>query len=321
MRRTIFIVILVIMALIVILLNVVQIERDVIIYVEEGKTGEELKIVRISIAELPYRLEKEKVVVHYAGSFRELTEDVARELDQGLALIEERMGIDAAIEVALFHKPSELEERNIRIVVEEAVWPLFVESSWKQLSDVDSAFLRDLHHTMPHEAVEGVVSQYLYHDRRARWVGDGLAEYAGYLVSQRWAPSVVKARLENLRRRVDGLLQERISYNLIEDFLVIVDDRPSMVEGAAGYGVALAFWLDLTQRHGEEVIRAFWKRLSAQKTWCLIPYVACVGPNARTAARILTELTGEDIWAKLQRMDLQEVLDVLERAAQGLPEG
>ncbi len=206
------------------------------------------------------------------------------------------------------------------------IWPILVSQQWDSLHDGDEYFQLTIYWTMPHEAVETPVAHLLYHDRQARWVGDGLSEYSGYLVSKEWAVSVIKQRLTDLIGRIEQLLASGYdAYNLIKKFQVRAGFRtaPLLYDQVqrAGYSVALAFWLDLTQRHGEEVIRAFWKRLSAQKTWCLIPGLACVGPNARTAARILTELTGEDIWAKLQRMDLQEVLDVLEQAAQGLPEG
>jgi len=189
--------------------------------------------------------------VHYAAPFEGLAKDVAQALDQALALLKGRLGIDAAIEVALFPRPPEWEEGgSVRVVVEEAVW---LEESWGRLADVDLGFLLFLYNSMPHEAVEDEVSRYLYHDRRARWVGDGLAEYAGYLVSRRWAPPVAKARLENLRERVADLLGQGKADDLIQEFRVRAGDRPrpSTPVEAAGYGVSLALWLDLAQRHGE----------------------------------------------------------------------
>ena len=66
----------------------------------------------------------------------------------------------------------------------------------------------------------------------------------------------------------------------------------------------MAFWLQIAQKHGEGVIKTFWQRLSQQGF-----------PNAKEAAQILSELTGEDIWTKLQQMDLHEVLRTLEQAS------
>jgi hypothetical protein len=37
-------------------------------------------------------------------------------------------------------------------------------------------------------------------------------------------------------------------------------------------------------------------------------------PTPKKPQQILSELTGEDIWAKLQKMDLHEVLRTLEQA-------
>jgi len=84
----------------------------------------------------------------------------------------------------------------------------------------------------------------------------------------------------------------------------------------AGYVVSLAFWLGIAQRHGEETIRKFWGRVSTSpKRWCIALGLICFGGvDAPKAARILSELTGEDIWAKLQKMDLHEVLRTLEQA-------
>ncbi len=329
--RTLLIVVL-LAALVAGLASVVTVERYVerrvtlARYAERGEAGQSSTVVRLSIAALPHRWESGRAVVYFAAPFEGLAKDVAQALDQALALIKDQMGMDAAIEVALFPEPPEWEEGgNVRVVVKEAVWPLFVEASWRRLADVDFGFVLFLYNTLPHEAVEGAVSRYLYHDRRARWVGDGLAEYAGYLVSRRWAPSIAEARLENLRERVADLLgQGKGVYDLLQEFRVRAGDRPwpSTPVEAAGYGVSLALWLDLTQRHGEGVIRAFWERLRSHKPWCLIPpYLVCIGPDAETAARVLSELTGEAIWAKLQRMDLQEVLEILKRAAQEIPEG
>jgi len=82
------------------------------------------------------------------------------------------------------------------------------------------------------------------------------------------------------------------------------EQKPTEGISDPGYAVSLAFWLRIAQQHGEGVIKEFWQRLSQRGF-----------PNAQEAARILSELTGEDIWAKLQNMDLREVLQTLERAA------
>ena len=183
-----------------------------------------------------------------------------------------------------------------------------------------------------HEGVEHQVAHLLYHDRQARWVGDGLAEYSAYLTVSTWAPKAAKGSLQARKSQVLNLVSQGYKhYNLLEWFQVHLG--PETMEGLqsevirAGYGVSWAFWLDLAERHGNSVIKVFWEQLSAQGRRCLIPLSGPWGPalgchpTAHDAARILSELTGEDIWAKLQRMDLQEVLEVLERAAREIPEG
>ncbi|MCL6642638.1 MAG: hypothetical protein K6T71_04885, partial [Candidatus Bipolaricaulota bacterium] len=84
------------------------------------------------------------------------------------------------------------------------------------------------------------------------------------------------------------------------------EQKPAGVTADPGYAVSLAFWLQIAQKHGESVIKAFWQRLSQRRF-----------PNAKEAAQILSELTGEEIWAKLQKMDLHEVLRTLEAAGAG----
>lgn len=74
---------------------------------------------------------------------------------------------------------------------------------------------------LPHEAVEKAVARRFYHDRRARWIGDGLAEYAWYTVATTLLSPDKQAQLVEFRRK--GVLRfmkdKNIStYNLIADF-------------------------------------------------------------------------------------------------------
>jgi hypothetical protein len=162
---------------------------------------------------------------------------------------------------------------------------------------------------MAHEAMEMKVARKLYHDRAARWIGDGLAEYMGYTITSELAPQVRHEMLSIRHRNIQrGLIDQGYShYDLTKEFLVKREGsgKAPGVTADPGYGVALAFWLQMAQKHGEGVLKEFWQRLSQRGF-----------PNAKEAARILSELTGEDIWTKLQNMDLHEVLRTLERAAQ-----
>jgi len=291
--------------------------------VEIGKGDEEIVLSLSGFSEW----REGRILVYFKPSQQALAQEVAEALQESLHLISERLGIEGSLAVALFQREDIEDLTSKSFILPGEVWPIFVSQRWKGLQDADLYFQQSIYWVMPHEATERVISKLLYHDRRARWVGDGLAEYAGYLVSKEWATLVITSRLLDLIKRVEGLLGKgKVTYNLLNEFLVrmgfgIQAERPWTEEERAGYSVSLAFWLEIAQEYGEGVIRSFWMRLRAYKTWCLLPWILCIGPDAQTAARILSELTGEDIWAKLQRMDLQEVLEVLERAAREIPEG
>jgi hypothetical protein len=178
-----------------------------------------------------------------------------------------------------------------------------------------------LYWTMPHEGIEWTVALFFYHDKRSRWIGDGLATYAGYIVAREYTPQVTKERLNYYRQQVANLLERgQVTYNLIKDFPVMSLEASGGKDPEvqrAGYVVSLAFWLGIAQRHGEETIRKFWGQVSTSpKRWCIALGLICFGGvDAPKAARILSKLTGEDIWAKLQKMDLHEVLRKLEQAS------
>lgn len=295
----------------------VIVEKEVT--VGEVREGEE--VITLSLEGFS-KLEKDDVSVYFKPPQQALAQEAAEALQDALDLISERIGVESKIAVALFPK-EELEERfgdikHKSFVLKVHVWPILVPRQWQSLQDVDHNFQRDLYWTMPHEAVEGVISWQLYRDRRARWVGDGLAEYSGYMIAKQQAHSVASERIDDLKRRVQALLDAgKETYDLTRDFPVRSGPLEETIGEVqrAGYGVALAFWLDLAQRHGERTIYNFWELLSLRKTWCLIPGLICHGPNAGSAAHILSKLTKEDIWSKIQRMDLKEVLKVLEQAS------
>ena len=307
------------------------IEKETVIEIRELKDESlaETKIVNLDLEGFSM-VQGGRVRVYFHPSQQILAQQVLNTLEHSLALINEKIGVATSLYVALF--PKEEVERNfgglenVSIRLKGETWPILVSQQWDSLDDGDNDFQLTICWTMPHEAVESSIAHLLYHDRRSRWVGDGLAEYSGYLVSKQCSFSVMKERLRDLIGRVELLLTfSDIAYNLINEFQVISGFGAALRQynyvQRAGYSVSLAFWLRISQHYGEEVIQAFGERLSLHKTWCLIPGLLCMGPNAETAARILSELTGEDIWTKLQHMDLQEVRAILERAAQETPEG
>lgn len=207
-------------------------------------------------------------------------------------------------------------------------FPVKVLPTLKSLKNADLSTRDSIYSTLPHEALHRAVGVALergldkgwHSDPRTQGLEDGLAEYIGHIVTKELDPEVHRWHLERRRRTVQDVLQgrEHPTYNLTQEFLGHIhievkvgeeknqeqEPSPKPLAEIAGYGVSLAFWLQIAQKHGEGVIKAFWQRLSQRGF-----------PNAHEAARILSELTGEDIWAKLQNMDLHEVLQTLEAAA------
>lgn len=112
---------------------------------------------------------------------------------------------------------------------------------------------------------------------------------------------VLQARHEEVRTLLPQTTYDLTS-NPLAQFVVKDNIRLKQFspEEAAGYGVALAFWLQIAHNHGEVVISEFLERARLLQQ-----------PSDQELARILEELTGEDIWSKLKQMDLQEVLQTL----------
>lgn len=264
------------------------------------------------------KLKAGSVEVYFKPPHERLAQEVAQALQNALQLGSERLGIPAApISLALFQREEFEEFATLSFRIKEpGIWPLFISRDWQSLQESDPDFQDSLYWTMPHESIEASIAPLFYHDWHkgwpSRWIGDGLAGYAGYIVTKERILNVANMRLDNYIRKITRLLEKgKVNYDLTKDFLG--SDELQL----AGYGVALAFWLDIAQRYGEGTIRKFWQQANTQsRRWCLALGLICFGGvDAQQAARILSELTGEDIWTKLQNMDLHEVLQTLERAA------
>jgi len=248
-----------------------------------------------------------------------VAEQIAERLARAYALIPERLGLEPeATSVVLLggEKPG-----TIRVKLDDdppfGIWlpPEVITGGLEQASE---RLWSDIYWTMPHEATEPVISARLYHDCGARWVGDGLADYAGYVVSGQFRPDTQRRRLEGRLDSIEGLIsQGKTSYNLSEEFQALRRGQ-SIIFGfviarwgckespfhivVAGYAVSLAVWLDLVDKHGEEMIKQFWQEL--QK----IPK-----PAHRDVLSILKGLTGEDMEARVTNVDLRQAAEVLRR--------
>jgi hypothetical protein len=280
---------------------------------EEGKPIREIDLAQMK------QLKRGQLTIYFFPEHQTLGQEVADALEKGWRIVQERLGLDLGrFGIAVVVPQAGEEVGGVRL--QRKIWalwdpiiPILTSPDLHSLQQADRDTLIAVYWGLAHEAMELNVLKKLYHDPAARWIGDGLAEYVGYTITSELAPHVREEMLAIRRRNVQlGLVDQGYTqYDLTKEFLVIRGKSsdhqgqwPAGVTADPGYGVALAFWLQIAQKHGEGVIKTFWQRLSQRGF-----------PSAKEAARILSELTGEDIWAKLQKMDLHEVLRTLEQAA------
>lgn len=287
---------------------------------EEGKLIQEVNLTQME------RLQGAKLTVYFSPEHRTLGKEVAQALEQNWRIIQKRLSLDLGRFGVVVVVPKVDEDLGGVRLKRRGIWtlwdpimPVLTSPGLRSLQEADKDTLIAIYWGLAHEAMELNILKKLYHDPAARWIGDGLAEYVGYTITSELAPKVRDEMLSIRHRNIQlGLVEQGYAhYDLTKEFLVKIEglgkdteapsERPAGVTADPGYGVALAFWLQIAQQHGEGVIREFWQRLSQRGF-----------PNAKEAARILSELTGEDIWTKLQNMDLHEVLQTLERAT-GVP--
>lgn len=281
-----------------------------------GDEGPRVTIQKSDLEQMS-RVQVGEVKVYYAeAAMQAVAEQIAGALVHSYALVKERLGWQpeaAGVVLIGGEKPREV---KIEGIIEEnplfAIW-LPPETMTGGLTQASEDVLSNIYWVMPHEATEPVLSSRLYHDCGARWVGDGLGDYGGYIVSGQFSPAVQQAWLKRRLRAIEILIEQgKKSYNLPQEFQAFrriqilfirlgcqESPRPVMV---AGYAVSLAIWLDLVDKHGEDVIRKFWQELQQ------IPR-----PGNREVFRILSALTGEDIKAKITHVDLQHAAEVLRR--------
>ena len=282
-------------------------------YKEGRKPIQELYLAQMK------QLKRGQLTIYFFPENQTLAQEIADALEQGWRIVKGRIGLDLGrFGVAVVVPKAGEEVGGVRLhrkiwALWDPIVPVLTPPGLQSLQQADRDTLIAVYWAMAHEAMELKVLKKLYHDPAARWIGDGLAEYVGYAITSELAPKVRDEMLSGRRRNVQvGLVDQGYTqYDLTKEFLVIrgkrTDSQGQKLAGVTadpGYGVALAFWLQIAQKHGEGVIKTFWQRLSQRGF-----------PNAKEAAKILSELTGEDIWTKLQQMDLHEVLRTLEVAA------
>jgi len=251
-------------------------------------------------------LQQGPFTVYFPPQYELQAEEVVQTLRKGWEVVKRRLGLDlGAFSVVLVLLREDMGGVFIERWEEEGPvpWPLVSSMRWQSLPEAPPYVRESVYLDFPHEAAHTVL------EFEGRWLEEGLAEYIGYVVSQELDPEMHRHLLEMTHSYVQELSLQTTTYDLttqppyvftFKDGMRIKELSP---EELAGYGVSLAFWLQIAQQHGEEVIRQFLEQIRQLQQ-----------PSEQDLAYILSKLTGEDIWMKLQKMNLQEVLQTLEQA-------
>ncbi|MDW8329363.1 MAG: hypothetical protein RML48_05225 [Candidatus Bipolaricaulota bacterium] len=282
-------------------------------------------VIKKSQLEKMAKAQAGEVLVYYPDAAMEsVAAQIAEELARSYAFVKERLGWELKpVGVVLLggERPGTVRiEMGLDMEPPFSLW-LPSETIAGGLAQAPEEVLTSIYWVMPHEATEPLFSRRLYaNDCGTRWVGDGLAEYAGYIVSGEFSPAVQQAWLKRRLRSIERLLEQgKTSYNLPQEFqafrrVQILFIRLGCQESplpvmVAGYGVSFAVWLDLVDRHGEEVLRKFWPELQKIQK-----------PRNQDVFKLLKALTGEDVEALITRVELPWAAEVLRRylAAGGL---
>lgn len=294
-----------------------------------------VSVERLSVAEMA-KLTLQGTWVYYSP--KDVPKTFAQQVLQALArsrqIVTGMMGIHLVPTGVVLLKGQEPQNKMLWLDVGStfAVWVPEVEMQ-AGLEQASAQSLQQIYWVIIHEATESTIARLLYpYDQGTRWVGDGLAEYAGYLVSKSFAQPAQRVRMEALTKRIERLSDKGMQdYDLIGHFQVIeTQQKLGFLEGIglmlgfnrealvrmvvekvrlqaqdpviiAGYAVALAFWLWLAQEHGAETINTFLQELQKMKA-----------PTNEVLFEILSRLTGQDLRQKVTHMDLAQALQILQ---------
>ncbi len=204
-----------------------------------------------------------RVETAHARVFREpaLSKETAREVLEELGrvhalLVQHFPALPlGAIEVVLL--PEEGYGGKALSVPGRVSWPLVLDE--RGLSSHEARYF--LVHLIPHEWAEEPISRRFYwRDRSMRWFGDGVAEYAGFVVSRALDPHVTCTTLEEYVGRLEGLGGQ--AYDLPSDFRIwnreqLLSATPEAFEHMMrGYAVSFAVFFELASRYGPEAVNA-----------------------------------------------------------------
>lgn len=242
--------------------------------------------------------------LYFPSQYQTQAEEVAQALAHSWQVVQRRLGLDlGAFAVVLVLLREDMGGVFIESwPVKPVPQPLVSSMKWTRFSEAPRPTQLMVYGVFPHEAVHLALRW------EEHWLEEGLADYVGLLVVQELAPDLCATYREGRQETVRAILPQVAYYDLTQEppqqFVIREQVRlkTSSPEEEAGYGVSLAFWLQIAHNHGEEVIRRFLEQArQLQHT------------SSQELARVLSELTGEDIWSKLQRMNLHEALQTFEK--------
>jgi len=244
--------------------------------------------------------------IYFPSQYRPQAEEVAQALSQVWQVVKHRLGLglgDFSVVLVL------LKEDMGGVFIES--WPrrpiplpLVSAMKWIRVSEAPLPVRLSLYAEFPHEAAHIALGL------EWRWLEEGIAEYISLMVVQELAPDLCEEYRKGRQEQVH-LILPNMTYDLTQDppqqFRIQdqVRIKTSSPQEIAGYGFSLAFWLQIARGHGEAVIRQFLEQAKHLQQ-----------PSKQELARILSELTGEDVWGKLQRMNLHDALQTLEHACE-----
>ena len=178
------------------------------------------------------------------------------------------------------------------------------DSTWVCFKDVweSGEFMR----TTAHEWTESTIvsNLALYEDPRNRFIGDGLAEFGVWSIYG--LPKDYRDRLSPAQ------MGDVKAVDLLSVFQVLPPsvlhwrrlDRGMKKHGyAPGYALSFAFWHELSERYGSNLISKFVKAMAGQKS-----------PRAEEAIEILARITGDQrIGAKVRSLDVDAARSRIEQ--------
>jgi len=248
-------------------------------------------------------LHQDPFTVYFPSPYQIQAEEVAQALAQSWQFVQRRLGLDLG------------EFSVVLVLLQEDMGGVFIESwprrpvpqplvssmKWARLSEAPLPTRLTVYAVFPHEAVHPTLQW------EGRWLEEGIAEYISFIIVQGLAPDLCTSYRDGRQSGVREILPQEtydLTRKLPQEFVIKdhVRIKTSSPEEAAGYGVSLAFWLQIAHTHGEALIRQFLEQARHLSH-----------PSEHELVRILSKLGGEDMPNKLQGMNLQRALQTLEQ--------